>query len=119
MAHPALYAADGRRKYLNAAKRGRFLAATGTASAEARTFCLALAYLGCRISEAMALTAGDVQPAAGLVVIRTLKHRDQLVVREVSAAPDLIKALQAGHDLGRRRCSGRGAVRPRGRRSRW
>ena len=93
MAHSApalsLYAADGRRKYLNAAERGRVLAATGTASAEARTFCLALAYLGCRISEAMALTAGDVQPAAGLVPIRTL-----LVVREVPAAPDLIKALQ-------------------------
>lgn len=105
MAHPApalsLYAADGRRKYLNAAERGRFLAATGTASVEVRTFCLALAYLGCRVSEAMALTAGDVQPEVGLVAICTLKRRGQLVVREVLAAPDLIKALQAGHDLGR------------------
>ena len=52
-----LYDTHGQRKYLSAPERQAFLAASGKASREVRTFCLALTYTGCRISEALALTA--------------------------------------------------------------
>ena len=119
MSHPAsavsLYAADGRRKYLNADERARFLTAAGTAAPEVRTLCLALAHLGCRISEALNLTAGDVQVAAGLVSIRCLKKRGQLVVREVPAAPALLTELARVHALDRER----GRLWPWGRTTAW
>lgn len=46
--------------------------------------CLTLAYTGCRISEALALTAGSIERDAGFVAIRSLKKRaDAVVFREV------------------------------------
>ena len=54
-----LYARSGQRKYLTTAERERFIAAADAAAPEVRTLCLTLAHVGCRISEALALTAGD------------------------------------------------------------
>lgn len=103
MGHPghplSLYAADGRRKYLNADERRRFLAAAAEAPPEVRTLCLTMAYLGCRISEALALTGRDVQARAGLVSIRCLKKRGRTVVREVPAPPALLDELARVHQL--------------------
>ena len=63
-------------------------------NAKARTLCLTLAHTGCRISEALALTVGSIEPAAGFVSIRCLKKRDGAVVfREVPAPPELLDAL--------------------------
>lgn len=98
----SLYAPGGRRKYLNAEERRRFLAAAAHAAPEVRTLCLTLAYLGCRISEALALTGGDVAPDVGLIAVRSLKKRGQLAVREVPAAPALLAALAQVHPLDRR-----------------
>ena len=112
---PSLYDAAGRRKYLNAAERARFLAAAQQAEPKARTLCLTLAYLGCRISEALNLTAGDVQVSAGLVSIRCLKKRGQLVVREVPAPPVLLDELARVHGLE----AGRALLWPYGRTTGW
>lgn len=89
-----LYTAQGRRKYLNADERRRFLAAAGDASPEVRAFCFALAYLGVRISEALALTPADIQLHEGVVSVRSLKKRGRLTVRELPAAPALLSALE-------------------------
>jgi len=60
-----LFTLDGKRKYLTAEEQGRFIAAANAHErAEVRTLCLTLAYTGCRISEALALTADR---ARGLV----------------------------------------------------
>jgi integrase len=54
----SLYDQNGPRKYLTPAERDAFLKAADEAEVrEARTFCATLAYTGCRISEALALTA--------------------------------------------------------------
>ena len=98
----SLYAADGQRKYLNATERRSFLAAAQLAAPEVRTFCLAMAYLGCRISEALELRGGDVQVAENLVSIRCLKKRGKLVVREVPAPPSLMAELALVHRLDHR-----------------
>ena len=102
-----LYTRDGQRKYLNASERTRFLAAAATTEPTTRTFCLTLAYTGCRISEALALTATSVQPAhlaslpgpAGVISIQTLKQRVRGRVRELPIPPELLADIAAVHDL--------------------
>ncbi len=111
----SLYDAYGRRKYLNANERTRFLAAARQAEPKVRTLCMTLAYLGCRISEALNLTGGDVQASEGLVAIRCLKKRGLLAVREVPAPPILLEELAAIHRLD----SGRTRLWPWGRTTAW
>jgi integrase/recombinase XerD len=62
-----LYDRQGQRKYVTPAERNGFLQAAGAAPDEARTFCGTLAYTGCRISEALALTAAHVDLGDGVV----------------------------------------------------
>ena len=98
----ALYTMQGRRKYLNAEERRRFLAAAEAAPAAVRTLCLTLAYLGLRISEALALTPADIQLSSGVVSVRCLKKRGWLGVRELPAAPMLLSSLETSFDLAAR-----------------
>lgn len=91
----SLYSAHGQRKYLTADERARFIA---TASAferpELRSLCLTLAWTGCRISEALALTARCIERDAGFIAITTLKRRSKIpIVREVPVPPFLIAEL--------------------------
>ena len=106
-AEPSLYTPDGQRKYLNASERLRFLAAAAIMQATTRTFCLTLAYTGCRISEALALSVTSVQSApvvplprpAGVLSIQTLKQPVQGRVREIPIPPELLADIAAVHDL--------------------
>jgi integrase len=52
-----LYDAEGRRLYFTEDDRRAFIAAAAKAPREVRTFCGVLHATGCRISEALALTA--------------------------------------------------------------
>ncbi|MCC7250459.1 site-specific integrase [Hyphomicrobium sp.] len=99
--HASLYSGTGLRKYLTRDERARFLAASlAVQRSDLRTLCLTLAYTGCRISEALALTAASVQAAEGIVAIRTLKKRNGLVVvREVPIPPLLIAEFERVHGL--------------------
>ena len=56
-----LYDTDGRRLYINAAERERFLVAARSVHRDIRSFGLTLLYTGCRISEALALSTGGLQ----------------------------------------------------------
>jgi integrase len=97
----SLYSATGLRKYLTPDERARFLAASLTEPRPfVRTLCLTLAYTGCRISEALAVTAGAVHPDLGCIAIRTLKQRRaQIVVRQIPVPPFLIQELERVHGL--------------------
>src|SRR6478672_13540331 len=71
-----LYDHDGHRKYLTPAERDAFLKAADDAEVrEVRTFCATLAYTGCRISEALALTADRIDLKDGTIVIESAKKR--------------------------------------------
>lgn len=96
-----LHTAIGQRKYLTPTERIRFLAAAETcARAETRTLCLTLAYTGCRISEALALTSDAIELEAGYIAFRCLKKRSAFaVIREVPVPPALIEALADIHQL--------------------
>lgn len=94
-----LYDQNGHRKYLTPAERETFLKAADDADREVRTFCATLAYAGCRISEALALTADRVDLREGTLIFESLKKRRRGVYRSVPVPPVLIDALNMVHDI--------------------
>jgi integrase len=69
------------------------------ADREARTLCMTLAYGGCRLSEALALTADRVDLAGGLLLFGNLKKRRRGIHRAVSVPPSLLDALDLVHGI--------------------
>lgn len=90
---------QGHRKYLTRQERELFLHAAEKADREVRTFCTLLAYSGCRISEALALTADRVDLADGLIVFESLKKRKSGIFRAVPVPPQLLDALELVHGI--------------------
>jgi integrase/recombinase XerD len=106
-----LHTADGIRKYLTAGERDAFLRAADLADRPVRTLCMTLAYAGCRLSEALALTADRVDLAAGVLVFESLKKRRTGIFRSVPVPPGLLDTLDMVHgirELHARRGKGRG-----------
>ncbi len=87
-----VYDPTGRRKYLSADERRRFLDAANTLPTPYQTLCHFLAYSGCRISEALAVSRHQIDAESGTVILRTLKRR-KLVFRAVPIPPTLIPTL--------------------------
>ena len=106
-----LHTADGARKYLTAGERDGFLREAERADRQVRTLCMTLAYAGCRLSEALALTVDRVDLAAGVLVIESLKKRRAGLYRAVPVPPALLEALDMVHgvrELQARRDKGQG-----------
>jgi integrase len=97
----SLYTPEGQRKYVTATERKRFItAALAWPRHEVGTLCLTLAHTGCRISEALRLTAGSVARDEGFISIRSLKRRaGQIVFREIPVPDEVVVALEAVHGL--------------------
>jgi integrase len=95
----SLYTPAGQRKYLTPAERARFIdAARRCPRVKLRTFCLTLAYTGCRISEALGLRIRAVEFGAGFVALRSLKRRKgAVVIREVPVPADLLNEIESVH----------------------
>jgi integrase/recombinase XerD len=109
----ALHTVDGARKYLTPGERDAFLRAAEQADRQVRTLCMTLAFAGCRLSEALALTVDRVDLVAGLLVLESLKKRRSGIYRAVPVPPALLEALDLVHgirELQARR--GKGARRP-------
>jgi len=94
-----LYTANGARKYVTAAERDAFLREAERADRQVRTLCMTLAFAGCRLSEALALTADRVDLAAGVLVFATLKKRQDGHYRAVPVPPALLDALDLVHGI--------------------
>lgn len=94
-----LFDQDGRRKYLTADEREAFLKAAERAPREVRTFCGVLAFTGCRLSEALALTADRVDLVGRLIVFESLKKRRAGIYRGVPVPPPLLDALDLVHGI--------------------
>lgn len=90
----ALRDRHGRRKYVSEGEWQRFLKAASSADRETRALCLLLAFTGCRISEALALTPGRVDFETGHVVLRTLKRR-RVAYRAVPVPGPVLTELRA------------------------
>jgi len=94
-----LYDTNGHRKYLTPAERQEFIRASEAALNQIRTFCGTLVHTGCRISEALALTADRVDIDDGVLVIESLKKRRKGIYRAVPVPPDFLATLEAVHNL--------------------
>jgi len=94
-----LYDAEGRRLYFTEDERRAFVAAAAKAPREVRTFCGVLHATGCRISEALALTAQQIDLSGRVVVFESLKKRRKGVYRAVPVPPDLLDALDLVHGI--------------------
>ena len=104
-----LHTANSMRKYLSAGERDAFLRAAEKADRQLRTLCMAFAFSGCRLSEALALTADRVELAAGSLVSESLKKRRSGIYRAVPVPPVLLEALEHGiREMQSRRGKGRG-----------
>jgi len=64
-----------------------------------RTFCLVLAYTGCRISEALALTPKSFDFPGRAIVFETLKKRRAGVYRAVPMPQDALDTIDMVHGL--------------------
>lgn len=84
----------GRRKYLSASERARFLKHTSELTAAQRALCRLLAFTGCRVSEALSLQRCQVDAERAVVTLRTLKRR-RLAFRSVPVPADLCSELLA------------------------
>lgn len=90
----SLYTAKGQRKYINGLERERFIAAALTCPRkDIGALALTLALTGMRVSEALSLTAVNLQLDAGFITVRSLKKRRQIHVREIPAPPFLFEVL--------------------------
>ncbi len=98
-----LFTEAGERKYLSAAERIRFLSALSVLNCpRERTFCEMLYWTGCRPSEALALTALNIDIDTGAVIVRSLKKRGKRKgchFRPIPVPREFIARLAAAHDL--------------------
>lgn len=94
-----IYDANNQRLYINADERRRFLDVSRSFPAKVRSLCLVLAFTGCRISEALALERRDIQLTEQLIAFRTLKRRQQHIIREVPLPFEVINEIAAIHTL--------------------
>lgn len=91
-----LHTVAGSRKYLDGHERRQFINAAHELDLKLRSLCLTLAYTGCRLSEALELTAERVFAREGVIAFRSLKKRSKFpVVREVPVPIDLLEDLLA------------------------
>jgi integrase len=95
----SLYDAAGVRKYLTVGERDAFLHAAEEGDREIRSLCMTLAYAGCRLSEALALTVDRVDLAAGTLIFETMKKRRTGVFRAVPVPPALLDSLDLVHGI--------------------
>jgi integrase len=110
-----LYDARGHRKYLTPQERTAFLVMAEETPREVRTLCGVLAYTGCRLSEALLLTADRVDLRANLVVFESLMKRRSGIYRAVPvphAFVDMLDLVHGVRELQSRPDQGRGHPPP-------
>lgn len=96
-----LYTSAGQRKYPTADERDRILGAIGTLSRrEVASLCATIMFTGCRVSEALALTAASVDRSQGFITVRSLKKRsNRVAIREIPVPDTLLLLLDRTHEL--------------------
>ncbi len=89
-----IYDNQGRRKYLTLSERDRFCRAAMKLPRDERTFCLTIAFSGCRISEALQLTGNRIDLEERVLIIRTLKKRRNDMFRVVPMPEWVLDLIQ-------------------------
>lgn len=88
------YDPKGRRKYLTPEEGKQFLKSTRMLPSDEALFCRVIYYTGMRISEALALTAHDLDFSTATVRIRSLKKRQHVEYRRIPVPDELVSELR-------------------------
>lgn len=94
IAQSDIYDPRGQRKYLNPAERKRFREVAEQLPSSRRCFCLLFYYTGLRISEALEITPERIDLSEGVVIIRTLKRRNEHTYRAVPLPRTFLRELR-------------------------
>lgn len=89
----SIFTPTGQPKYLNEKERQALENATLTLPLDEQLFCQTMIWTGCRISEALSLTRNNIALEEQMIVVRTLKKGDRIVMRSIPLPPDLAAAL--------------------------
>lgn len=89
-----VYNREGQRKYLTSPEIDAFLEASASFSEDIETFGGILTYTGCRISEALTMTAENIDFVAGMIIIRSLKKRGKTIFRAIPVPAQFLARLR-------------------------
>jgi integrase/recombinase XerD len=106
----SLFDGRGNRKYLTSTERRAVAVAALRMAPPIATFVLTLLHTGARISELLALNPERVDCANGIIVFETLKRRKRGLYRAVPVPSELLRQLDAVHDV----CAAQGDPEKRG-----
>ncbi|MFA7588299.1 MAG: tyrosine-type recombinase/integrase [Novosphingobium sp.] len=90
----AMFSDGGQRKYLTSSELDAFLEAAEKRPVQIRAFCLMLYHSGCRISEALALTAEQIDFDEKVVVVQSLKKRKKTHFRSIPIPDNYLEILK-------------------------
>ncbi|WP_019368018.1 tyrosine-type recombinase/integrase [Sphingomonas sp. ATCC 31555] len=90
-----VFTTGGHRKYLTSKELSCFAETARCAPLDVQTFCLTIAHTGCRISEALALTADNIDFEAQTLIIKCLKKRGKIVYRAIPLPRGLLDQLRS------------------------
>ena len=94
----------GQRLYLTEEERKALLVAADKAGNGLRSFCRVLVFTGCRISEALELTAKCIDLSAKVITVHSLKKRNGVIHhRQVPVPPELLDMLDMIYNLRQRK----------------
>lgn len=94
-----IFDTDGNRLYLTSLEVSNFLKSAKEQDPKLRTLAETMAYTGCRISEALQLSARNIERESNQIIFKSLKKRRGDIYRSVPVPPKLIDLLTIGHDL--------------------
>lgn len=89
----SIYNEQGQRKYLTSKEVHRFLYQSNSEKESVKSFCFIQAMTGCRISEALSLSARSIDFSSGHAIIDTLKKREKKVFRSIPIPEWLLSLL--------------------------
>lgn len=102
--------ATGQRLYITDDERQALLAVAAKADRDVRAFCKVMVYTGCRISEALALSAKSIDLNAKVITFLSLKkHKNKktgirpIIHRQVPVPPELLDCLDNIYNLRQRK----------------
>lgn len=89
-----MFSDGGQRKYLTSSELDAFLGAAEKRPLQIQAFCLMLYHSGCRISEALALTAEQIDFDQKVVVVQSLKKRKKTHFRSIPLPDNYLEILK-------------------------
>ena len=90
---PTIFGINGFRKYLSALEQRRFRKAIKRLPPEHQIFCTMLFLSGGRISEILALTRAAIDVENNIVMLRTLKRRKKVTIRQIPLPRPIISEI--------------------------